>query len=1443
MADFYFFTDVDAFMQVEGYQFGPISSSQYRYGNYFEKKETAITEPRVFAICEGMVYARPNASDPTNLIDLIHKPSIQPKAIIEGFEQDIKYFIYKGVLKNSLIDGLKIAPKENNELTSKIWDTQKRLDSAQEILETEPNANILKYNQNYLITDNIDILFYDFSSNFMMNQVEGGEFIGKFNPERFGLVIVLDDIGSKQDFSIFNDLESIITLTDKDNYDKKMLREEVLNYMDAAVFFGGFFAPQKGEDYENKKLAYRKSTDLENVFSFASGINIYTEILNPFLNKNRVYIDIRNQLGKSFNFFEEYTTPEFELELSNDSTVKSSLIPDYFNQDGWPIIIIDAIKTDGTSRYLLLSPNVDTISLDLRFPYNNEINKSPLIYLVNGFYYNKNDNLVYQIHINRFKKLKQKVSDIQTDSISLAVPRAINEALSIPIASYIKLKHTNDDSLREENSPSQPNKFHNLFNVSLVQNKNQYFASNMSELHVFNDGPFVQYSKRPPSLNDFASKIGYGLDSEYTFLFSFLNHRNSIYDNQNKIDLANAFDDKRNAISLVRSIEANFANREFDSFLEIDNLKFTDGTTTQYLNFEDRKFKGGAWPGKDPVPKNLNNEFIGVVLRNSTLSQAIIDSGLDRDRDIFLGFVEVDKLMDFNGKLYSKYRLTLMGYEKDSGNFKFSIWDSNSSSSTIVELFGLRYSDTRDEPMILVEKGTELTISEPKILYTNCELLKDPFFNKNFYNFVEKLKDADTLSHYHSSKIFNATFDFYDNPTPGLASESQIQVWKEFGAVNNEDFHVVIPSDPTKIKHGFLVEACLTYVLWQFYLQMTNNFIDTKLWAVIKKCLIDAGFKNPESTADELNLAQLIIGNNENQYGKQFVGWDKYNSNGLSGELQKLLQINQNNNLKNNALRFSEKGGDLIINFYKHFYNEIYRVVNIEVACLYNYFTGLNTFPESIVLAVGGGSRSSSFFNEWSKGLIFFKYAFRGTTESIGALFLDREIKEGEEQRINVKPSHVHVVKFNNINVDGYSTAVHLNYLGLDGNGDGYFDRKIRIYVDDKYYCKFIITETKKIIEAIDSSFEDPLRGTKIDYEGIELGAEVMADTFVDFYYEKPTKDGGIQKVKIATFDPVQLNLIFDNSTLGTKYKVEFESGYRDKALDDYDEMSLFVCITPGNPILNIEIEDFFKDDVFELTNEQKDTFSDTETKQKTFENLAKALKESSITSLNINIKLNAGFIGVKVSEYGLKVRTDPDYEFDENGPEKLELQNFNESIAKNIRYVYGTLALNNSSANINISSFVSPVWSRLDDKILDKDMRGTLTDRQNKKNNLDELTEYGLNNNSNAFVQLPDSSIIPSYNGVLSCFRSFALLEAMWYNTYKAAINLGYTGVDLNKVLTEFETAILSVEIPLDPKQGIGKNITFNDYKTFKWYPTKGLNSTEINNLISQYLWHPNDL
>lgn len=339
----HFFTDPSVMTQSEAQIFGPIDDREFRLTTKFNAPGA-----KAFAICKGIVLIQPQAGS-VDKVNLILRPYTQP---ITGF--NIKYFIYRGLDKSSFFSADQVI--EKSETSS---DLIKRVNKDFISFHQKGNDAVPPFLAKYLgynplvqeDTQMIDSLFFKetqlVEENGSSSEVEEtafelplvgmGDSLGNFSGAEAGIDIVLN-YGDYQlllpneefvfDLAYARAKESVIRIPlELSNYQKKVKREQIFQFLDAAAFFG--FHSDGGKvkiDHNGTKVS---KTDEA----------IYNEVILNFKTKNRLYLYIQSDRTRSYNFYGNYFLKDStESSLKMGSSVLSMVETNYVT-DGWPLII------------------------------------------------------------------------------------------------------------------------------------------------------------------------------------------------------------------------------------------------------------------------------------------------------------------------------------------------------------------------------------------------------------------------------------------------------------------------------------------------------------------------------------------------------------------------------------------------------------------------------------------------------------------------------------------------------------------------------------------------------------------------------------------------------------------------------------------------------------------------------------------------------------------------------------------------------------------------------------------------------------------------------------------------------------------------------------------------------------------------------------------------
>lgn len=430
MSKFFFFTDPDLLdPQTADQAFGPVSgqeSTQYRLTSV----HTAATSPKVYAVCDGVLFSQ---EQPNGLLNLILVPSVQPK---NGLPP-VRFYIYRGVSKDSLFQGAIIADRTTNDLTNRIWEIRDALvdavDEAVSAAGTDetgaadfqagsgPSINSLGANLNALPGSTpLETILYptNAETDFQFPVVEAGWHIGTFEAgtgNTFGFEVVLENLDEVPTLADARAEELIYSVppmpaspTDTQVFRLRNMKEHVLNYVDPCAFFGSFF--------EGGLHLYGHIAALS-----LWGDQLYDAAFTSYYNRNTVYLDIRNNEGYSFNYFGNYTD-SVRVILNDDAPVTADI--NYY-QD-WPIL---ALKPSDLAAATSVG---GTMQMGFQLPAGD--NTNPLYYFSRGLTPESSPKAAK--HIDRFVPVKESSGFTEQRWLHF---HQLDQTGSLPVSSYNRI--------------------------------------------------------------------------------------------------------------------------------------------------------------------------------------------------------------------------------------------------------------------------------------------------------------------------------------------------------------------------------------------------------------------------------------------------------------------------------------------------------------------------------------------------------------------------------------------------------------------------------------------------------------------------------------------------------------------------------------------------------------------------------------------------------------------------------------------------------------------------------------------------------------------------------------------------------------------------------------------------------------------------------------------
>lgn len=448
----FFFTQANLLdVQPAGKQFGPDATEpekKYRVCSLHKFTSDAIA----YAIVKGEVKVQEIAGG--NTVNLVLKP--ENPAAIDGLK--IKYFIYRGIKKTSLINGAIIAATGTNDLVTLIWAEHEKMKTATagsaNPVTGDPSQDILGMNlQSLPGTDLIDKLFV-YDPNRVIPSIGAGQSMGMFDMTEGGLEIVMEGYFLDDTLASLRTIDHVIDAgTFANTYANKSIREKVANYIDPCAFYG-----------------YLPDGDIQ--VSGSAGISaspanqeFFEKVLYPkFNNKDVLYIDIRNESDISHVYYKDnYGYRVVDFEITSATVVPFS---DYATSK-WPVFSIHYPSSFG-----VYAGNIT----GLKFGFEKELYENkPLLYFPRTTF-NLKDRTYFISETNITGGITSQeptpLSYIKLVTLTIYLPYYNNTGGAVPqtiITNYIRLRYFKEIKASVTGSAGavfpKKNFFDNLFTI------------------------------------------------------------------------------------------------------------------------------------------------------------------------------------------------------------------------------------------------------------------------------------------------------------------------------------------------------------------------------------------------------------------------------------------------------------------------------------------------------------------------------------------------------------------------------------------------------------------------------------------------------------------------------------------------------------------------------------------------------------------------------------------------------------------------------------------------------------------------------------------------------------------------------------------------------------------------------------------------------------------
>jgi len=589
---------------------------------------------KAFACHKSLMIVQQSSVD-SSLINVILKP-------IEGLKipfRSVKYFVYRGLLKNSFISGTAITPQAttNSEFIANFWTNWNnyKTNTNQPNL-TDPTPESFGYDTSLAGSLDIENIYDNSQTDVRAILVQEGEWIGDFafqdsnnNPVKIGFEIITEDDNLTLDLDFLKAEKYQIDVTSLSGLALRAEREKVLSFIDPSAFLGLHY--DSGVSIStfsgnNKTTVKKKQND------------IYSFLLdNKFATRNTVYLDIRSEKGFSYNFYQNYNDGSGNnIKIGNSATTP---VAQTYECSDWPIVVVD--------YPLATTANKNDIKINLRV----DDNTKPILFFENTGLLNGNNRSRF---IDETKILNGAG---WSKDLSFVFPNTGTGSSKDNVAYYIKLHY-----FRQEFNSSSP---------SSVWKNEKYFDNLFGPLsskifdfsNIFGWIPFGEFNHvtgNLPQTTDSFGNIGtsgcyFDSDSAVFYfenIFSYESSRQPYPLLTASINFENPF---------FKSITANSLVVNYDLFIDPDT---NDEVTA--INID--KFEG--------IPFFKENLFFLIIKKDEFDELDALISGFSPVSSLkrYISFDQitdnssVDYLTDVNGNKFYKYKLKVSGLDS-SGNY------------------------------------------------------------------------------------------------------------------------------------------------------------------------------------------------------------------------------------------------------------------------------------------------------------------------------------------------------------------------------------------------------------------------------------------------------------------------------------------------------------------------------------------------------------------------------------------------------------------------------------------------------------------------------------------------------------------------------------------------------------------------------------------------------
>ena len=325
--------------------FGHRTATKCRITSSFPITNSALSS--CYSILPGTVLMQQQSGvGNEGKVNLILKPDPDERLLLP-----IKYVIYRGLDIDLLLTSRILNDTTTTVLTTglELLDKMQLIQSGR-TTDAIPVTALFGHDLTPAPLTKLDTFFFRESPvASQLFHIDGGIELGKYVVGEGGIEIMLEN--PEYDLTVemakvpFHEIDASSGGAAEVKWKKDLIR----HFVDPAAFYGLHYAIEGGMEYVDTSGVRQPAADK---------LSIFTNLIGIFATNDKVYLDIRNENGYSYNYYNNYigtSGPDLAKELKTGDTAAGTIAVEYYMTDGWPIhtVTVTASTTDEDNTFYI----------------------------------------------------------------------------------------------------------------------------------------------------------------------------------------------------------------------------------------------------------------------------------------------------------------------------------------------------------------------------------------------------------------------------------------------------------------------------------------------------------------------------------------------------------------------------------------------------------------------------------------------------------------------------------------------------------------------------------------------------------------------------------------------------------------------------------------------------------------------------------------------------------------------------------------------------------------------------------------------------------------------------------------------------------------------------------------------------------------------------------